>query len=269
MEKTGKVDLEDQLAQLRASLASAESERDRFKGVGRRRRRRRRRRAGQGRRTDRRSSKAEKQISARALAQVEVLNQQIAALRRQLAALEQALDASEKKDKESQSPHRRSRPAAQRGAGAARAGTVALPLRLLRQAARDPRQPAGHAHRRRPLRVAVGSVLRHRQGRPAAGRPRRARQGRRPRWSNWTSKSPPTSPGCCASTATPTCGRSPAAQFQSNWDLSAARAIAVVQYLIGKGISPQRLVAAGFGEFQPIDTGNAPRTPTAATAASS
>jgi chemotaxis protein MotB len=27
----------------------------------------------------------------------------------------------------------------------------------------------------------------------------------------------------------------------------------VVQYLISKGVSPQRLVAAGFGEFQPID----------------
>ena len=44
-------------------------------------------------------------------------------------------------------------------------------------------------------------------------------------------------------------------QFKSNWDLSAARAIAVVQYLIAKGVAPQRLVAAGFGEFQPIDTG--------------
>jgi len=43
------------------------------------------------------------------------------------------------------------------------------------------------------------------------------------------------------------------AQFPSNWELSAARAISVVQYLIGKGVSPQRLVAAGFGEFQPID----------------
>ena len=42
--------------------------------------------------------------------------------------------------------------------------------------------------------------------------------------------------------------------FTSNWDLSAARAISVVQYLISKGVSPQRLVAAGFGEFQPIDT---------------
>jgi chemotaxis protein MotB len=46
------------------------------------------------------------------------------------------------------------------------------------------------------------------------------------------------------------------ATFKSNWELSAARAISVVQYLISKGISPQRLVAAGFGEFQPIDTAN-------------
>jgi chemotaxis protein MotB len=43
-------------------------------------------------------------------------------------------------------------------------------------------------------------------------------------------------------------------QFKSNWDLSAARAISVVQYLISKGVSPQHLVAAGFGEFQPLDT---------------
>jgi chemotaxis protein MotB len=41
--------------------------------------------------------------------------------------------------------------------------------------------------------------------------------------------------------------------FKSNWELSASRAISVVQYLISKGVSPQRLVAAGFGEFQPID----------------
>ena len=45
---------------------------------------------------------SEKQVTARALAQIEVLNQQISALRRQLAALEEALDASEKRDKELQ-----------------------------------------------------------------------------------------------------------------------------------------------------------------------
>jgi chemotaxis protein MotB len=45
------------------------------------------------------------------------------------------------------------------------------------------------------------------------------------------------------------------AAFKSNWELSAGRSIAVVNYLIGKGISPQHLVAAGFGEYQPLDPG--------------
>ncbi|MCC2101722.1 MAG: OmpA family protein, partial [Hyphomicrobiales bacterium] len=46
------------------------------------------------------------------------------------------------------------------------------------------------------------------------------------------------------------------AQFPSNWELSSARAIAVVQYLISKGVQPSHLVAAGFGEFQPIEQGD-------------
>jgi chemotaxis protein MotB len=46
------------------------------------------------------------------------------------------------------------------------------------------------------------------------------------------------------------------AAFQSNWELSSARAIAVVRLLIDNGVSPDRLVAAGFGEFQPIDPGD-------------
>ena len=45
-------------------------------------------------------------------------------------------------------------------------------------------------------------------------------------------------------------------QFPSNWELSAARAIAVAKILVDEGVSPNRLVAAGFGEFQPIDTGD-------------
>ncbi|NNJ75729.1 MAG: OmpA family protein, partial [Anderseniella sp.] len=43
--------------------------------------------------------------------------------------------------------------------------------------------------------------------------------------------------------------------FPSNWVLSSARAIAVVEELAEQGIPPQHLVAAGFGEFQPIDPG--------------
>lgn len=42
-------------------------------------------------------------------------------------------------------------------------------------------------------------------------------------------------------------------KFPSNWELSSARAISVVKYLIAEGISPSRLVAAGFGEFQPLE----------------
>ena len=49
-----------------------------------------------------------------------------------------------------------------------------------------------------------------------------------------------------------------AGQYKDNWELSAARAIAVVRYLNSKGVSPQRLVAAGFGEFAPLDFGDAP-----------
>jgi len=44
-------------------------------------------------------------------------------------------------------------------------------------------------------------------------------------------------------------------QFPNNWALSTARATAVVQFLIDQGIPPERLAAAGFAEFQPIDTG--------------
>ena len=47
-----------------------------------------------------------------------------------------------------------------------------------------------------------------------------------------------------------------AGRFQSNWDLSAARAISVVRFLVDKGIPPDHLVAAGYGEFQPLEEGD-------------
>jgi chemotaxis protein MotB len=45
-------------------------------------------------------------------------------------------------------------------------------------------------------------------------------------------------------------------QFPSNWELSSARAISVVNFLISQGISPDHLVAAGFGEYQPLVPGD-------------
>jgi chemotaxis protein MotB len=42
--------------------------------------------------------------------------------------------------------------------------------------------------------------------------------------------------------------------YPSNWELSAARAIAVVKFLHSQGIPNERLVAAGYGEYQPLST---------------
>lgn len=44
--------------------------------------------------------------------------------------------------------------------------------------------------------------------------------------------------------------------FPSNWELSTARAISVVKFLIEEGVPETRLAATGFGEFQPIDDGD-------------
>src|SRR5262250_2373819 len=93
LEKTGKMSIEEELAQLRSNLATTETERDRFRGLY----------EGVGSGAADAQGKvselsgqldSEKRLSARALAQVEVLNQQIAALRRQLAVLQDALEAS-------------------------------------------------------------------------------------------------------------------------------------------------------------------------------
>ena len=42
-------------------------------------------------------------------------------------------------------------------------------------------------------------------------------------------------------------------RYPSNWELSTARAISVVRALIADGVSPNRLAAAGFGQYQPLD----------------
>jgi len=43
-------------------------------------------------------------------------------------------------------------------------------------------------------------------------------------------------------------------KFPSNWELSSARAIAVVKYLESQGVPANRLVAAGFAENRPLDS---------------
>ena len=43
------------------------------------------------------------------------------------------------------------------------------------------------------------------------------------------------------------------AEFPSNWELSAARAINVGKFLVSEGIPPERIAVAGFANFQPLD----------------
>src|ERR1700759_4142608 len=97
LEKLGKQGLDDQIAQLRAGLNSAITERDRVQGLYDGLAHAGNDAAGQSAELNK-ALDSEKQVSSRALAQIEMLNQQISALRRQLAALEEALQASEKRD---------------------------------------------------------------------------------------------------------------------------------------------------------------------------
>jgi chemotaxis protein MotB len=46
--------------------------------------------------------------------------------------------------------------------------------------------------------------------------------------------------------------------FASNWELSAARALAVVRYMQDQGVDPTKLAGAGYGEYQPIGANDTP-----------
>ncbi|MBN9004516.1 MAG: peptidoglycan -binding protein [Rhizobiales bacterium] len=253
MEKLGKIDLSDEVSQLRAGLASAQAERDRVKGLyeglanaGN---------DAAGRNTElNKALDSEKQISSRALAQVEILTQQISALRRQLAALEDALDASEKKDRESQS----------RIADLGQRLNVALAKRV-QELSRYRSEFFGRLRtilgNRPDIRVVGDRFVFQSEVFFDTGQATLLPDGKAeldkvasalieldkqiPSEIAWvlrvdghTDARPINSP-----------------VFKSNWELSSARAISVVQYLVSLGVPPQRLVAAGFAEFQPLDTG--------------
>ncbi|MCE5301095.1 MAG: flagellar motor protein MotB [Spirochaetia bacterium] len=51
---------------------------------------------------------------------------------------------------------------------------------------------------------------------------------------------------------TPITNPSIKSKYSDNWDLSTARAVSVLKYIIRRGISPDRLSAAGYGEFKPL-----------------
>ena len=253
LEKLGKLTLDDQVSQLKAGLASAESERDRIKGLydglaaaGN---------DAQGKSTELgKALDSEKAVSARALAQIEVLNQQISALRRQLAALEEALDASEKRDKESQN----------RIADLGSRLNVALAQRV-QELSRYRSEFFGRLRailgNRPDIRVVgdrfvfqsevffdSGQALLLPEGRAELDKLATALidlDKQIPAEIAWVLR-------VDGHTDVRPILNSPV--FKSNWELSSARAISVVQYLMSLGVPAQRLVAAGFAEFQPLDT---------------
>ncbi len=251
LEKLGKLNLDEQVSQMRAGLITAEAERDRVKGLydGL---------AGAGASAAGRATElgkaldSEKQVSARALAQIEVLNQQISALRRQLAALEEALDASEKRDKESQTKisdlgQRLNVALAQRVQELSRYRSEFFGrLRTILGNRPDIRIVGDRFVFQSEVFFDTGQALLLPEGRAELDKLASALvdlDKQIPAEIAWvlrvdghTDVRPINSP-----------------QFKSNWELSSARAISVVQYLVSLGVPAQRLVAAGFAEFQPLD----------------
>ncbi|WP_407049902.1 peptidoglycan -binding protein [Methyloraptor flagellatus] len=254
LERAGKRDVEEQVTALESSLAGAKSESTRLQGIVDARNADAAKEGGQA------ASLAgqldsEKRLSQQALAQVELLNQQISALRRQIAALETALDASESRDRESQT----------KIADLGKRLNVALAQRVqeLQKYRSDffgrLKEILGN---RTDIRVVgdrfvfqsevlfpVGADQINDAGRAELDKLAGAvldLEKEIPPEVNWTLRVDG------HTDARPVSGTG---RFKSNWELSAARAISVVRYLIDRGVPPKHLVAAGFGEFQPLEEG--------------
>lgn len=253
LERSKKRSLEEELAALTATLSDAESEKKRLQGLLSA--------AGQEGESAQsqigsltRQLEKEKEVSAQALAQVELLNQQLAALRRQIAALSAALETSEKRDKEAQA----------KIADLGRRLNAAL-ARKVQELSKYRSDFFGRLRRRLGERPDIqivgdrfvfqaevffdsGSAEINPDGKEeltklAAILKQLDREI--PKSINWVLRIDGHTD--IRPIATPT--------FPSNWELSSARAISVVKYLIGLGVPPGRLVAAGFGEYQPLVQG--------------
>ena len=253
LETSTKRTLEDNLASLRVTIDTQKDKNASLQGLIDTEGKKAKQSAGQASTLASRLDE-QKDIGARALARVELLNQQLAALRRQLASLEEALEASESRDKQSQTQ------------------IADLGKRLNLALARKVRELASYrSDFFGRLRTILGdredvhiegdrfvfqaevlfpssSDIMNVEGSAQIDKLATAivqLQKEIPSEINWvirvdghTDVRPIASP-----------------EFPSNWELSSARAISVVRQLIHQGVPPNRLVAAGFGEFQPIDTG--------------
>jgi chemotaxis protein MotB len=254
LERSKKASLEDSLSALQATLADKEKENARLTGLI----------GEQGGKTEGAEAKAtelggqldqQKKITNEALAKVEILNQQLAALRTQLAALQEALDASEAKDRESQV----------KIADLGQRLNVAL-AKKVQELARYRSDFFGK------LREVLGArsefqVVRDRfvfaadvlfDSGSADLKPEATPQLDKlaDALKELETQIPSDIPWVLRVDGHTDIKPITNAAFPSNWELSSERAITVVRYLIDHGVPPNRLVAAGFGEFQPLDPGD-------------
>ncbi|GJE28931.1 peptidoglycan -binding protein [Methylobacterium organophilum] len=249
LERSNRRAKEDELDQLRSTLTGTENERDRLQAM-----------ADAASAAQGRSEDADKQLAAergattRAQNQIDVLNEQIRALRRQLAALEDALAASETRDRESQARiaelgSRLNVALAQRVQELARYRSDFFGrLRQIIGSRSDIRVVGDRFVLQSEVLFAVGSAALKPEAGPELDRIAGAIL-------DIAKEIPADIPWVLRVDGHTDARPIQSAQFPSNWALSAARAIAVVQYLRGRGIPPQRLLAGAFGEFQPLDTG--------------
>ncbi|KAB0268962.1 peptidoglycan -binding protein [Microvirga brassicacearum] len=249
LERSNRRTLEENLNSLQTTLQSAEADRERLQSM-----------VESGGEAQSRASElntaleSEKQATGRALSQIEILNQQIAAMRRQLAALEEALDASETRDKDSQA----------RIADLGSRLNVALAQRV-QELARFRSDFFGRLRQilgnRQDVRIVGDRFVFQSEVLFPVGQAtlRPEASGELDRIASalveLEKQIPPDIPWVIRVDGHTDARPIATAQFPSNWALSAARAIAVVQAFAARGVSPQHLLAAGFGEYQPIDVG--------------
>ena len=194
----------------------------------------------------------EKELSAAARSQVDLLNRQILALRQQLARIEQALQAAEAKDRDAQAQiadlgRRLNLALAQRVEELARFRSEFFGR--LREVLGDRRDVTVVGDRfvfQSEVLFASGSAELNDAGREQMAKLARAIMeigAKIPSELKWILRVDGHTDRLPIRTAL----------FPSNWELSTARALSVTRFLISQGVSPNRLAATGFGEFQPLD----------------
>ncbi len=253
LEKTQKRSAEENLALLQSTLSRTDSERARIQGLldggsGAAN-------AAQGRAAQLQGAlDAEKQLSQRAQSAVDLLNQQISAMRRQLAALEEALAASESRDKESQT----------RISDLGSRLNVALAQRV-QELARYRSDFFGRMRQilgtRPDIRVVGDRFVFQSEVFFDAGAAVLKAEGQAELdklaavLADISREIPPDIPWIVRIDGHTDARPIRTAQFPSNWHLSTARAVSVVEYMASKGLPAERLAATGFGEFQPLELG--------------